>query len=222
MGLRARFSRLGRDARSSPSVDPRSLARRRPAHGGPGDGPRDCLQRRNLQFPRPSTTSDRRGAGDAVHRRHRRDAARAWPAWAGSGGLAARHVRLRLLGPQETPAPRGQGSAWDQAALSRAAVRTQCGLVAGLRFGASRAARVRSLGHASPRSAGGGQLRVERLRRRLRHGGAGRRTPVAWPPHRVRRRGQGGPQPGLLAHVGPVRPIRSPTRKVWPQSSRRA
>ena len=54
--------------------------------------------------------------------RYGRDASRAWPAWAGSGGLAPRHVRLRLLGPERAPAPAGQGSPRNQASLPGAVV----------------------------------------------------------------------------------------------------
>ena len=104
------LSRLGRAARAPPSLYPRSLARRRPAHGRPGDRARDRLQRRDLQFPRPSAAPGGRGAGDAVDRRHGRHAPRARPARARRGELAPRHVRLRLLGPQGAPAPAGQGS----------------------------------------------------------------------------------------------------------------
>ena len=221
VGLRAGLSRLGRAARPPPALYPRPLARRRPADGGPGDRARDRLQRRDLQLPRPAAAPGGRGAGATVHRRHGRHASRARPARAGSGELAPRHVRLRLLGPQGAPAPAGQGSPRNQASLPGAVVGSGCGLVVGLRLGASRPAGLRAAGHASPRPAGRGQQRVERLRGRPWHRRQGRRPALAGPPARVRRRGQGGSPAGLLAHPRPRARSDHGRGRVWPPSWRR-
>ena len=156
-----------------------------------------------------------------VHRRHRRHAARAWPARAGRGELAARHVRLRLLGPEAAPAPAGQGSLGHQAALPGTVVGSGRGLVGGLRLGASCPAGLRAAGHASPRPAGRGQQRVERLRGRPGYRGQGRRTALAGPACRIRRCGQGGP-PARTSGASPTAlPIRSWTRTAWPPSWRK-
>ena len=60
-------------------------------------------------------------------------------------------------------------------------------------------------------------VRLERLRRRPRHGRQGRRAALAGPAARVRRRRQGDPQRGLLAHPRAARPIRRWTRRSWPR-----
>ena len=64
--------------------------------------------------------------------------------------LAARHVRLRLLGPEAAPAPAGQGSPGHQAPLPGTVVGSGRGLVGGLRLRASCPAGLRAAGHASP------------------------------------------------------------------------
>ncbi len=203
VGLRAGRPRLGRAAGPPPALHPRPLARRCPAHGGPGDRARGGLQRRDLQLRRPAAAPGGRGAEVPVHRRHGRHAARARPARAGRGELAARHVRLRLLGPEAAPAAAGQGSPGHQAPLPGPVVGSGRGLVGGLRLRASRPAGLRAAGHASPRPAGRGQRCVERLRGRSRYGRQGRRAPLAGAAARVRRRRQGGPPGGLLAHPRP-------------------
>ena len=150
VGLRAGRPRLGRAAGPPPALHPRPLARRCPAHGGPGDRACGGPQRRDLQLRRPAAAPGGRGAGVPVHRRHGRHAARAWPARAGRGELAARHVRLRLLGPEAAPAPAGQGSPGHQAPLPGTVVGSGRGLVGGLRLRASCPAGLRAAGHASP------------------------------------------------------------------------
>ena len=195
--------------------------RRCPAHGGPGDRARVDLQRRDLQLRRPAAAPGGRGADVPVHRRHGCHAARARPARAGCGELAARHVHLRLLGPEAAPAAAGQGSPGHQAALPRTVVRSERGLVGGLRLRASCPAGLRAAGHASARPAGRGQRCVERLRGRPGYRRQRRRAPLAGPAARVRWHRQGGPPGGLLAHPRRARPIRPWTRKAWPPSWRR-
>ncbi len=162
-----------------------------------------------------------RGAGATIHRRHGRDASRARPARARSSGLASRYVRLRLLGPQGAPAPAGQGSPRNQASLPGAVVGSGCGLVVGLRLGASRPAGVRAAGRASPRPAGRGQQRVERLRGRPRHRRQRRRPALAGPPARVRRRRARRFASRTSGASPTAHPIRSRTSTVWPPSWRR-
>ena len=85
-----------------------------------------------------------------VHRRHRRHAARARPAWTGRGELAARHVRLRMLGSEAAPAAAGERSAGYQAALPGTLAGCERGLVGGLRLRASCPVGLRAARHASP------------------------------------------------------------------------
>ena len=146
MGLRSGLARVGRASRPPSAFYPRSLARRRSAHGGPGDRPRRRLQRRDLQFSGTSAAPGGRGSETPVHRRHRRHAPRPRPARAGRGKLAPRHVRLRLLGPDGAPTPAGQGSPGHQASVPGALVGSGSGLVARLRFRASRLAGLRTAG----------------------------------------------------------------------------
>ena len=77
------------------------------------------------------------------------------------------------------------------------------------------------LGDASPRPAGRGQRRVERLRGRPRHRRQGRRPALAGPPARVRRCRQGGSPAGLLAHPRPRARSDHGRATVWPPSWRR-
>ena len=63
-----------------------------------------------------------RGAGVRIHRRHGCHAAGPRLARSQGGELAARNVRVCLLGPEAAPAPAGEGSAGYQAALHRAGV----------------------------------------------------------------------------------------------------
>ena len=63
--------------------------------------------------------------------------------------------------------------------LPGAVAESRCGLVSGLRFGASRPASVRAFGHAAPRPASGGEQCVERLRGWPRHRRHGHRPAVA-------------------------------------------
>ncbi len=104
--------RLGRAAGAPPARDPRPLARRRAADGRSGHRARHHLQRRDLQLSRPAPAPGGRGTGVPVHRRHRGHAARAWPARAGRRELAARHVRLRVLGPASSAGCCWRGIRW--------------------------------------------------------------------------------------------------------------
>ena len=204
LGLRAGCPRMGRAAGAPPARDPRPLAGRRPAHGRPGDRARHHLQRRDLQLPRPAAAPGGRGTDSSSPPATR-------PSCCARSACTGRSAVSWLRGmfafacwdPKQRRLLLAQGSPGHQAALRGTLVRSECGLVGGLRLGAARAAGLRTAGHAAPRSAGRGQLCVERLRGRPWHRRQGRRTALAGPAARVRRRRQGGPPGGLLAHPRP-------------------
>ena len=136
--------------------------------------------------------------------------------------LAARHVRVRLLGPGQAPAPAGAGSARHQASLCGARIGSRRRLVAGICIGASGPAGLGAFGYAATRSAGCCQRRVERLRGWPRNSREGRRASAAGPAA-SNSTALAAPSATRISGRSPItRLVRAWTRTSWPLSWRRA
>jgi hypothetical protein len=198
LGVSPRRARVECPARPSPPRDPRSLGCGGATDGGPGDGARHRLQRRDLQLHRAPRAARRRRADVRFDRRHRRPAPRTRRARPRRAPMGAGDVRVRRLEPGGAAPPARPRPARDEATLPRAEPRSRGRVVGRLRLGAARAARVGAARDAPPRSARRRVRRVERLRRRLEHRRSGRGAPLARAPRGARRQGPGAPRRRFL------------------------